>query len=102
MPDVEPAALLHEALEPRTHRLRPCRTAIDVVAVLDDDVVVLEAGIPLIPTRRRGSRRRGRYVNGEVAGTIQDRADVVCREAPIVIAEAIDDEHADGFLRLIR
>src|SRR3954469_18206385 len=52
VPDVDAAAAADERLERLAHGLRPGRTAAEVVAGLDDDVVVREYRPPAVPAWR--------------------------------------------------
>ena len=76
-------------------RTGPGRAAVDVIAGLDDDIVGAEVGAPRVPARGVGRRRRGGHVDGEKLRRFDDPADQRSREAPVVIAETVDDEDAD-------
>src|SRR5690606_37942023 len=52
VPHIDPAAIAHEGFKVLLHRARPARTAAEVVAGLDDHVVIGELRTPVIPTRR--------------------------------------------------
>ncbi len=98
MPDIDAAAVAHERLEVLLHRARPGRAAAEVVAGLDDDVVVGELRPPRVPTRRVRRLWRGRDVHLEHPGRLEDAADERRGEPPVVVAVAVHDQHADGRL----
>ena len=74
---------------------RPGRAAADVVAGLNNHVVVAKVRTPLFPCRRRGGGWSRRNRNSEQPRSFQDAAQQCRCLMPIVVAEAIQDENSD-------
>ena len=99
MPDIDAATAAHERLEVLPHRARPGRASPEVVAGLNDDVVVGEPRPPHVPARRVLRGRRRRDVHPEEPDRLEDAPDERGGEPPVVVAVAVHDEHAHGRLR---
>ena len=96
MPHIHPTAAAHERLEGLLHCAGPSRSAAEVVAGLDDDVVVGEGRAPPVPTRRARGGWCGGDAHREETRGLEDAPDERGCQAPVVVAVAVNDEHGTG------
>ena len=95
MKNINAAAFAGEIFEIFFHRLRPRRAVIDVVAILDDDIVIRKSRMPRSPCHVIGFARRGADGDLEQTARREDAANERRCLLPVVVAVSIHDEHAD-------